>query len=140
MAVSAMIYKRQLKSRLNELVGMRDRHIALIKALNHAEYLSSSDVLDIGQGLAFLHSEAALVRTLQGQIERVSKALHRALEGIDGQCEGCRGVIPDERREILPEATRCVLCQEKWEKLRCLRKTDLESLTDRCPEKPMSVV
>lgn len=123
--MSVMAHKRHLESRLDGLVTMKDRHIAWIKAFSHVECLSGSDVLDIGQRLAFLYAETALVRTLEEQIDRVCKALQRAKEGTDGQCEDCGGAIPDERRGILPEATRCVLCQERWEKLGTFAKQTL---------------
>ncbi|MDH5795726.1 MAG: TraR/DksA family transcriptional regulator [Candidatus Bathyarchaeota archaeon] len=120
---------------MNELERMRDKHLAWIKAFGRTEYLSSSDVLDIGQRQAILDREAALARVLQGQIDHACRALQRVREGADGRCEDCGGTIPEERLEILPEATRCVSCQEGWEQLAQCHKTNLKLSADRLSDK-----
>ncbi len=42
---------------------------------------------------------------------------HQALQG-DGsdECEDCGSVIPEARRKAVPNARRCVFCQDFYEK------------------------
>lgn len=44
-------------------------------------------------------------------IEGIADALARIETGTYGSCEGCQGVIPIERLEVIPHARLCVTCQ-----------------------------
>lgn len=45
--------------------------------------------------------------------EQAQHAAERQAQGQGGICEDCGAVIPPERLEVLPDATRCVSCQAK---------------------------
>ena len=47
------------------------------------------------------------------QVAEVDVALDRVAEGTYGRCEACGAEIPESRLEVLPEARRCVACQER---------------------------
>ncbi len=50
----------------------------------------------------------------QGVIQRlreVQRALERLDDGTYGTCECCGQVIPAARLEVVPQATRCAVCQ-----------------------------
>lgn len=48
----------------------------------------------------------------QAQLGQVLTALQRIRQGIYGTCENCGKTIPTERLEAMPDATRCVVCQQ----------------------------
>ncbi|MFD9621190.1 TraR/DksA family transcriptional regulator [Streptomyces virginiae] len=64
-----------------------------------------------GSSTAFerAHVATLLVRARE-HLEELDRALERLEQGRYGQCEGCGGAIPPERREIRPAATTCVRC------------------------------
>ncbi|MDO8551778.1 MAG: TraR/DksA C4-type zinc finger protein [bacterium] len=52
---------------------------------------------------------------MKRQMGNVLTAVRRCKEKNQGICLGCGQEIPVERLEAVPEATRCVLCQRKFE-------------------------
>ena len=50
------------------------------------------------------------------ELRRISAALRRAAQGTYGLCADCDAVIPPQRLEAEPTASRCVRCQERFEK------------------------
>jgi DnaK suppressor protein len=58
-----------------------------------------------------------LVQLLSENREQVERALSRLAEGKYGECEDCGNRIPTERLRFRPEATRCVDCQGRWDRL-----------------------
>ncbi len=53
---------------------------------------------------------AAMLATTRQSLAETVAALSRIDSGSYGRCEGCGGVIPPERLDILPHARRCVSC------------------------------
>jgi DnaK suppressor protein len=53
---------------------------------------------------------------LADRINRLTAALERVIEGTYGQCELCGREIERPRLEALPEAVRCLQCQERAER------------------------
>ncbi|MBP6948549.1 MAG: TraR/DksA C4-type zinc finger protein [Candidatus Pacebacteria bacterium] len=49
-------------------------------------------------------------------IIRIKKALERLRTGSYGECIDCGTKIPQERLTLIPEAERCILCQNIFEK------------------------
>jgi DnaK suppressor protein len=70
-----------------------------------AQILSDRDVTD------------RLARLLDENREQVERALERLVEGKYGICEDCEERIPTERLKFKPEATRCVHCQSRWDRM-----------------------
>ncbi|HZU17162.1 MAG TPA: TraR/DksA C4-type zinc finger protein [Candidatus Dormibacteraeota bacterium] len=58
-----------------------------------------------------------LLQLLAENREQVERALSRLAEGKYGICEDCGTKIPTERLRFRPEATRCVDCQGRWDRL-----------------------
>lgn len=58
-----------------------------------------------------------LVQLLSENREQVERALSRIAEGRYGECEDCGERISTERMRFRPEATRCVECQARWDRL-----------------------
>lgn len=63
------------------------------------------------QDLSFMARER-----LADRINRLTAALERLNEGTYGQCEVCGRDIERPRLEALPEALRCVQCQQRVER------------------------
>jgi len=53
---------------------------------------------------------------LAERINRLTAALERLVEGTYGTCDVCGGDIERARLEALPEAVRCLKCQERSER------------------------
>ena len=51
-----------------------------------------------------------------GELQRIDGALRRIAEGSFGQCVSCGQDIPKQRLLAEPTASRCVRCQELYEK------------------------
>lgn len=56
---------------------------------------------------------AALMATCRKTLADLASALRHLAEGRYGDCECCGQPIPVERLQILPQARRCVPCQQR---------------------------
>ena len=72
---------------------------------------------DFAQVMSDREVNDRLVQLLSENREQVERALHRLAEGKYGECEDCGNRIPTERLRFRPEATRCVDCQGRWDRL-----------------------
>ena len=72
---------------------------------------------DFAQALSEREISDTLVHLLSENREQVERALDRLSEGKYGVCEDCGEEIPTERLKFRPEATRCVGCQGRWDRL-----------------------
>lgn len=52
------------------------------------------------------------------KIKKITDALRRLQAGWEGTCEDCEDDIPLERIVSVPGVTRCISCQEAYEKTR----------------------
>ena len=55
---------------------------------------------------------------LAERINRLSIALDRLAAGTYGECDVCGGAIEPARLDAIPDATRCLACQERAERER----------------------
>jgi DnaK suppressor protein len=51
------------------------------------------------------------------EIEHINASLEKLKNGEYGICEDCGEPIAPERLRVLPYATRCRECQEKWDRI-----------------------
>ncbi len=72
---------------------------------------------DFAQVLSDREINDTLLHLLSENREQVERALQRLAEGAYGTCEDCGEEIPTERLKFRPEATRCVACQGRWDRL-----------------------
>jgi DnaK suppressor protein len=72
---------------------------------------------DFAQALSEREINDTLVHLLAENREQVERALDRLSDGKYGVCEDCGTDIPTERLRFRPEATRCVDCQGRWDRL-----------------------
>ncbi|MCI0391439.1 MAG: TraR/DksA family transcriptional regulator [Acidobacteria bacterium] len=56
---------------------------------------------------------AALDSSIRAEMAQIEKTLARLDEGEYGICEVCGNPIAPKRLEVLPHATRCVVCEGK---------------------------
>lgn len=52
-------------------------------------------------------------RSLEGVLERVTRALEKLDEGTYGMCDACGREIPSARLEAMPDSVLCVTCAAK---------------------------
>lgn len=71
-----------------------------------------------GRGVVDLAGEAeyVLVRRKNQELFRIEDTLRRIEEGDYGICIDCGAEIPARRLELMPEAVRCIQCQERLER------------------------
>ncbi|MDQ6771563.1 MAG: TraR/DksA C4-type zinc finger protein [Candidatus Dormibacteraeota bacterium] len=72
---------------------------------------------DFAAVLADREVSDSLMQVLEENREQVERALIRLTEGKYGECEDCGEPIATERLRFRPEATRCVVCQSRWDRL-----------------------
>lgn len=72
---------------------------------------------DFAQALSEREISDTLIHMLAENREQVERALERLTEGKYGVCEDCGEEIATERLKFRPEATRCVSCQGRWDRL-----------------------
>lgn len=75
----------------------------------------SQDVGDQVQSLSLENLKISLQDAEIEEYNRIRKALAMIDEGTYGQCSDCGGAIPEKRLMLYPDATRCLVCQEKFE-------------------------
>ena len=93
---------------------------ALVQALADSTSLPTDTAGDFADKAVNLRETETLmaIKGILGQKEaQVRKALERARAGTYGLCEDCGQPISKERREVCPEATRCLECQAKHERI-----------------------
>jgi phage/conjugal plasmid C-4 type zinc finger TraR family protein len=75
------------------------------------------DFLDVAQGIE--HQEQARLSTsrLTERARRLRIALTRMSEGEYGLCSECGAAIPSRRLLAVPDATTCVACQSRLERV-----------------------
>lgn len=71
-----------------------------------------ADELDAARSLAEVETHASLIEQAEDRIKQIDAAFSRLEQGRYGVCEDCGGLIPLERLDALPFATRCVDCQK----------------------------
>jgi DnaK suppressor protein len=77
----------------------------------------AGDFLDVAQGVE--HQELARLSTsrLIQRARSLQTALTRVTEGEYGVCTECGTSIPPRRLAAVPDATTCVACQERLERV-----------------------
>ena len=76
------------------------------------------DELDAARTLAEVETHASLIEQVENRIKQIDTAFFRLEQGSYGVCAECGDVIPLERLEALPFATRCIDCQKGRERTR----------------------
>lgn len=80
---------------------------------------ASSEISGLANHMADAATDINAIETNYGLAERESRYLiyiEEAIKRIDngsyGVCKGCEELIPKERLEVVPTATRCVTCKQ----------------------------
>lgn len=73
---------------------------------------------DIANVVYEREQEETMRQVLQREAAQIEDARKRMAEGAYGICEDCGKPIPEARLKAMPEATRCVECQRRYEAAR----------------------
>ena len=109
------------RKRLEEMLDGLDRSIAVLKGESPAPGdgpANSFDPADAGANLSETDRTEAVLHSAQRQRGKVEAALRRINEGTYGLCGDCAKAVPEGRLEARPDASRCVACQAKHDRLR----------------------
>ncbi|GAA4503182.1 hypothetical protein GCM10023191_055740 [Actinoallomurus oryzae] len=102
------------RKRLDEMLADLERSITAVQE-EHPE--AEHHTADAGASLSDTDRVDAALAALRRQRAEVLAALARAHEGTYGKCVDCGLGIPEGRLEARPEASRCVACQGKRDRL-----------------------
>ena len=96
-----------------------DRSIAVLRGERPVAAADSpQDEADVGSSLSEADRAEAVLASAMSQRSEVVDALQRIQDGNYGDCADCGKPIPDGRLEARPEASRCVACQAKRDRMR----------------------
>jgi RNA polymerase-binding transcription factor len=109
-----------VRKRLEQACEELDRSIAVLRgekpAMRAADF--PADPADAGANLSEDDRTEAVLHSAMSQRSEIVAALQRIQEGGYGDCADCGRPIPEGRLEARPEASRCVACQQKRDRLR----------------------
>ena len=77
----------------------------------------SGDFLDIAQGIEHQELARLTASRLAERARRLRDALTRVSDGQYGTCSECGAAIPARRLLVVPDATTCVACQARLERV-----------------------
>ena len=103
----------QLASSFEEEAGLRRPLHEAVGGVISTDF----DNGDFAQALTDRHTSETLIALLDSNREQVERALERLQAGRYGYCEDCEHEIAPERLAFRPEATRCVGCQGRNDRL-----------------------
>lgn len=106
------------RSHLESMLAEADRSIAILRSEHPERELSASDA---GAGLSDSDRVQAALESMNRHRAGVLAALERIEQGTYGQCLGCGKDVPEGRLEARPDASRCVPCQTKYDRLHYAR-------------------
>ena len=120
--------QRLLEAELGEIAGRLQTGASDLKATP-----AGGDFLDAAQDLE--HQELARLNAsrLNTRARRLRVALNRVLTGEYGVCAECGTSIAPTRLRAIPDATTCVVCQERLERghaARAARPRNQQSVRD----------
>jgi DnaK suppressor protein len=106
------IRKEELEEALKHLMGGENEYRGMLSSDDFIE------VLDRAEREMSNQIRYSLLERKNEELEKIQYLISSILRNEDfGICEDCGRHIPEERLLIVPEATRCVRCQRKTEKL-----------------------
>jgi DnaK suppressor protein len=109
------------RKRLEEIRAELERSIAVLKGEQEQDERVldyPQDPADAGANLSESERTQAVLHVAKTQHAEVLGALQRIEVGTYGTCVDCGTGVPEGRLEAKPEASRCVKCQGKWDRLR----------------------
>lgn len=108
--------RRRLEAARDDL----DRSIAVLSGERPmaGDTDSPQDEADVGTSLSEADRAEAVLALAMSQRTEVVDALQRIQDGSYGKCADCGKPIPEGRLEARPEASRCVACQSKRDRMR----------------------
>jgi DnaK suppressor protein len=113
--VETITVRRRLEAARDDL----DRSIAVLRGERPVSSADSpQDEADVGTSLSEADRAEAVLASATAQRTEVVDALQRIQDGSYGKCADCGKPIPEGRLEARPEASRCVACQSKRDRMR----------------------
>lgn len=109
------------RKRLEEIRDDLDKSIGVLQGELPADHAASGypqDPADAGANLSEADRNEAVLDAARRQRGAVLEALKRIETGHYGTCTDCGDQLPDGRLEARPEASRCVRCQSKHDRMR----------------------
>ena len=115
-SVETITVRKRLETARDDL----DRSIAVLRGERPMAGGADSpqDEADVGTSLSEADRAEAVLASAMSQRTEVMDALERIQAGSYGKCADCGKPIPEGRLEARPEASRCVACQSKRDRLR----------------------
>ena len=111
--------KQRLLALRDELVGVRDGLDEDERELEGGgDDFTETDSGDLSQSIFDREMDATVEEGIQRRLGEVERALQKVEEGTYGVCDDTGDEIPRGRLEAVPEATRTVEAQQRYERER----------------------
>jgi DnaK suppressor protein len=111
--------KQRLLALRDELVGVRDGLDVDERELEGGgDDFTETDSGDMSQSIFDREMDATVEEGIQRRLGEVERALQKVEEGTYGVCDDTGDEIPRGRLEAVPEATRTVEAQQRYERER----------------------
>jgi DnaK suppressor protein len=111
--------KQRLLALRDELVGVRDGLDEDERELEGGgDDFTETDSGDMSQSIFDREMDATVEEGIQRRLVEVERALQKVEEGTYGVCDDTGDEIPRGRLEAVPEATRTVEAQQRYERER----------------------
>jgi DnaK suppressor protein len=108
------------RKRLEEIRAEIERSITVLTGEHEEDKQASGypqDPADAGANLTESDRSQAMLTAARLQRRQVLEALRRIDLGTYGTCADCGAIVPEGRLEARPEASRCVKCQGKQDRM-----------------------
>ena len=117
-------FKAQLRERAAQLRGEIQRTLERSNDESHARIAEQArDAEDDSFSNLIVDLNLSDIDRDAEELRRIDGALTRLNSGTYGDCINCGQTIPAARLKAEPTATRCVACQEMYEKTHATRST-----------------
>jgi DnaK suppressor protein len=122
MSVLSTAEKQQIQTALSDRRAQLAAEIrGELERAGHQHFADlAGEVADAGDSSvadAMVDQDIAIVRRQVEELTQVEAAQKRVAEADFGECDECGTAIGLQRLLIVPQATRCVVCQEQHERM-----------------------
>jgi DnaK suppressor protein len=100
--------KTQLELNLSKIAHRDPKNPDDWQATNPEIDVQSADPMDMADKFEELETRAGLEEDMEGELNKVIKALKRIEDGSYGKCEKCGELIDERRLEVSPAASMCI--------------------------------
>jgi DnaK suppressor protein len=112
------MHKSKIKKFKEMFLEQKERLLAEEAKAEKTEIEVSGDETDMVQANILGAAAEAIYNRRLEQIKKIDRALQRIADGVFGECQECGEDVEEKRLYARPEASTCISCAEKLERLK----------------------